>query len=131
METRTIKVTLDKAREWYFSGNSILKELATQAFTKKELETPTYKQIALMVGGPLEISKEEQVLKILSEYYRKPSDVIKPNYDKYFIGKSSYDGWTVIKHSSVMYTGISYFLREKDAREALEIFLKEMNYDNP
>lgn len=28
-----------------------------------------------------------------------------------------------------MYTGISYFLREKDAKEALEIFLKEMNYN--
>ena len=127
METRTIKVTLDKAREWYFSGNNVLRELAIQAFTKKELETPTYQQIALMVG-PFEISKEEQVLKILSEYYKKPSDVIKPNYDKYFIGKNTYDGWAVIKHSSVMYTGISYFLRERDAKEALEIFLKEMNY---
>ena len=128
METRTIKVTLDKAKEWYFSGNNILRELAIQAFTKKELETPTYQQIALMVG-PFTISKEEQVLKVLSEFYKKPSDVIKPNCDKYFIGKSTYDGWTVIKHCSVMYTGISYFLREKDAKEALEIFLKEMNYN--
>lgn len=128
METRTIKVTLDKAKTWYMSGNPALYELALQAFTKKELETPTYQQIALMVG-PFTIPKEEQVLKVLAEYYKKPSDVIKPNYDKYFIGKSSYDGWTVIKHSSVMYAGISYFLREKDAREALEIFLKEMNYN--
>ena len=129
METRTIKITFDKAKEWYFSEDPILKELALQAFTKKELETPTYQQIALMVG-PFDISKEEQVLKVLAEYYRKPSDVIKPNYDKYFIGKNTYDGWTVIKHSSVMYTGISYFLREKDAIEALGIFLKEMGYEN-
>ena len=129
METRTIKVTLDKAKEWYVSGNLALYELALQAFTKKELETPTYQQIALMVG-PFTISKEEQVLKILSEYYKKPSDIFTASRDKWFIGKNSYDGWTVIKHSSVMYTGISYFLREKDAREALEIFLKEMNYTN-
>lgn len=129
METRTIKVTLDKAKEWYVSGNPALYELALQAFTKKELETPTFKQIALMVGS-LTIPKEEQVLKILAEFYNRPSDVVKPNYDKYFIGKNTYDGWTVIKHSSVMYTGISYFLREKDAREALEIFLKEMGYEN-
>ena len=129
METRTIKVTLDKAKEWYFSEDPILKELALQAFTKNELDPLTYKQIAEVVEKPF-ISKEEEVIKTLAEYYRKPSDVIKPNYDKYFIGKSSYDGWTVIKHSSVMYTGISYFLREKDAREALEIFLKEMNYTN-
>ena len=26
METRNVKVTLDKAKEWYFSNNSILKE---------------------------------------------------------------------------------------------------------
>ena len=129
METRTIKVTLDKAKTWYVSGNLALYELALQAFTKKELETPTYQQIALMVG-PFTISKEEQVLKVLAEYYRKPSDVIKPNYDKYFIGKNTYDGWAVIKHSSVMYTGISYFLREKDAIEALKIFLNEMGYEN-
>ena len=128
METRTIKVTLDKAKSWYISGNSALYELALQAFTKKELETPTYQQISLMVG-PFTIPKEEQVLKVLAEYYKRSTDVIKPNYDKWFIGKNTYDGWTVIKHSSVMYTGISYFLREKDAREALEIFLKEMNYN--
>jgi hypothetical protein len=128
METRTIKVTLEKAKAWYISGNPALYELALQAFTKKELETPTYQQIASIVG-PLPIPKEEEVLKVLAEYYRKPLDIIKPNYDKYFIGKNTYDGWTVIKHSSVMYTGISYFIREKDAKEALEIFLKEMNYD--
>ncbi len=129
METRIIKVTLDKAKEWYFSENKVLRELAIQAFTKKELETPTYQQIALMVG-PFTISKEEEVLKTLAEYYRKPSDVFTTTRDKWFIGKNMYDGWTVIKHSSVMYTGISYFLREKDAKEALEIFLKEMNYTN-
>lgn len=129
METRTIKITLDKAKEWYFSEDPVLKELALQAFTKNELETPTYQQIALMVG-PFAISKEEEVLKTLAEYYRKPSDVFTTTRDKWFIGKNMYDGWTVIKHSSVMYTGISYFLREKDAKEALEIFLKEMNYTN-
>ena len=129
METRTIKVTLDTAKTWYLSGNHALHELALQAFTKKELETPTYQQIFLMVG-PFTIPKEEQVLKVLAEYFRKPSDVFTASKDKWFIGKTTYDGWTVIKHSSVMYTGISYFLREKDAREALEIFLKEMGYEN-
>ncbi len=130
METRTIKITLDKAKEWYFSEDPILKELALQAFTKNELDPLTYKQIALMVEGPLTIPKEEQVLKVLAEYYRKPSDVFTAAKDKWFIGKTTYDGWVVVKHSSVMYTGISYFLREKDAKEALGIFLKEMNYTN-
>lgn len=127
METRTIKITLDKAKEWYFSEDPILKELALQAFTKNELDPLTYKQIAEVVEK-LPISKEEEVIKTLAEYYRKPSDVFTAAKDKWFIGKTTYDGWVVVKHSSVMYTGISYFLREKDAKEALGIFLKEMGY---
>ena len=128
METRTIKITLDKAKEWYFGKDPILKELALQAFTKNELDPLTYEQISEMIVEPL-LSKEEKVIKTLAEYYRKPSDVFKPNYDKWFIGQTTYDGWTVVKHSSVMYAGISYFLREKDAKEALKIFLEEMNYN--
>lgn len=112
MEARTIKITFDKAKEWYFSEDPILKELALQAFTRNELDPLTYKQISEVVEKP-PISKEEEVIKTLAEYYRKPSDVIKPNYDKYFIGKTTYDGWTVVKHSSVMYAGISYFLRKR------------------
>lgn len=37
MKTRNIKITLDKARKWYNSGNTTLKELALQAFSKDEL----------------------------------------------------------------------------------------------
>ena len=129
MEVRTIKIALDKAKEWYFSEDPILKELALQAFTKNELDPLTYKQISEVVEK-LSISKEEEVIKTLAEYYKKPSDVFTSAKDKWFIGKTTYDGWVVVKHSSVMYTGISYFLREKDAREALGIFLKEMNYTN-
>lgn len=37
MEERNVKVTLDKAKEWYNSGDKALKEIALQAFTEKEL----------------------------------------------------------------------------------------------
>lgn len=37
METRNIEITLDKAREWYNSGNTTLKELALQIFNRDEL----------------------------------------------------------------------------------------------
>lgn len=37
METRNIKITLDKARKWYNSGNTTLKEAALQAFNEDEL----------------------------------------------------------------------------------------------
>lgn len=37
MEERNITITLEKAKEWYNSGNTSLKEVALQAFDEKEL----------------------------------------------------------------------------------------------
>ena len=37
MKERNVTVTLEKAEEWYNSGNNTLKEVALQAFTKDEL----------------------------------------------------------------------------------------------
>ena len=125
METRNIKVSLFKAKEWYISNNPTLKELALQAFTEKELIRLSYSEISLIVGS-FKIPKEEGILKTLAEFYKNPGDKFYPDQDKYFIGKNSYDGWTIIKHASVLYPGIAYFLREKDAKEALEIFKEEL-----
>ena len=44
MEERNITVTLNKAKEWYNSGNATLKEIALQAFDKDEL-TYNFKNI--------------------------------------------------------------------------------------
>lgn len=44
MEKRNVTVTLDKAREWFNSGNESLKEIALQAFNKDEL-TRNFKNI--------------------------------------------------------------------------------------
>ena len=45
METRNVTLTLQKAKEFYNSGNAALKEVALQAFTKEELTTPKYTDI--------------------------------------------------------------------------------------
>lgn len=37
MEGRTVTITLDKAREWYNSNNTSLREIALRAFNKDEL----------------------------------------------------------------------------------------------
>lgn len=37
MEKRNITITIEKAKEWYNSGNEALKEAALQAFEEKEL----------------------------------------------------------------------------------------------
>ena len=44
MDTRNVAVTLDKAIEWYNSGNATLKEVALQAFKEEELKQ-TFKDI--------------------------------------------------------------------------------------
>lgn len=44
MEKRNITVTLNKAKEWFNSGNATLKEIALQAFDKNEL-TYNFKNI--------------------------------------------------------------------------------------
>ena len=45
METRNVTLTLQRAKEFYNSGNSALKEVALQAFTQEELTTPNYTEI--------------------------------------------------------------------------------------
>lgn len=45
MNTRNVTVTLEKAKEWYNSGNATLKEVALQAFTKEELTIPDWQNI--------------------------------------------------------------------------------------
>ena len=45
MEERNITVTLNKAKEWFNSGNATLKELALQAFSKEELNRFDFTEI--------------------------------------------------------------------------------------
>ena len=51
METRNVTLTLQKAKEFYNSGNAALKEVALQAFTKKELTTSKYTDIKTFVDA--------------------------------------------------------------------------------
>lgn len=55
MKTRNVTLTLQKAKEFYNSGNAALKEVALQAFTKKELTTKytdikTFEDACLALG---------------------------------------------------------------------------------
>lgn len=45
METRNVTLTLEKAIEFYNSGNAALREVALQAFTLEELTTPKFTDI--------------------------------------------------------------------------------------
>lgn len=121
-ETRNIKVSLDKAKEWYRSGNVILYELALQAFTKKELKTPSYDDIKQLVPS-YTLFKETEALMRLSLYYRRKEDnLLLTTGTKYFIGQIGYQHYKIMKHDTVRYPGVPYFKRLEDAREAAKIF---------
>lgn len=51
METRNVTLTLEKAKEFYNSGNAALREVALQAFTKEELTNPEYTNIKTFEGA--------------------------------------------------------------------------------
>ena len=48
METRNIAITIKKAKEWYYSSNQSLKEVALQAFSKEELEAIHFSKITCL-----------------------------------------------------------------------------------
>lgn len=122
METRNIKVSLDKAKEWYFNENPILKELALQAFTKKELEIPSYDDIKQLIPS-YTLFKETEALMRLSLYYRRKEDnLLLTTGTKYFIGQIGYQHYKIMKHDTVRYPGVPYFKRLEDVREAAKIF---------
>ena len=55
MKERNVTVTLDKAREWFNSGNTTLREVALQAFSKDELvcsfkDITTFKEACEVLG---------------------------------------------------------------------------------
>lgn len=76
MKERNITVTLDKAKEWFNSGNATLREVALQAFNKDELICDFFRRIttfrsaceALRVGYISTISAAENIA-----YYSKAS----------------------------------------------------------
>lgn len=60
MEKRNVTVTLDKAREWFNSGNESLKEIALQAFSKEELTVFDFTRIKTFEDA-LEYTKSAKV----------------------------------------------------------------------
>lgn len=67
MEARNIKLTLEKAQEFYNSGNTALKEVALQAFTEDELTVKDFEYIKTFEDAckalNIEPEKIEQMLR--------------------------------------------------------------------
>lgn len=96
MEKRNVEITLNKAKEWYNSNNSSLKELALQSFTEKELVQPYWKNIktfedAINTLGLSNFSKDalkQQINRINNGVSVVISNMLVAQYKLYFIRKA-------------------------------------------
>lgn len=155
MEKRNITVSLEEAREWYNGENQILRKLALQAYTEKELSEPqTFRDVLKALGiqslnigmkvngkevSSVEIGNELAThirLMFIAKYF---NGTWKPeiNKTKYFLARThySYDipysikldtGFGIGTHEKVMYPGIVYFQKQEDVRKAYEMLKDEL-----
>ena len=68
-EKRSIKISLEEAREWYNSGDSFKKELALKAYKKIELSITTYSDVRALLRNTAiadSIAKGEVYRKLLN-----------------------------------------------------------------
>lgn len=68
MDKRTVEVSLQTAREWYKSGNKVLKEVALQAFSKEELTCKSFCDIKTFEDAYKYLKDNEMCKDLLYEY---------------------------------------------------------------
>jgi len=61
MEERHVTISFEKAKEWYKSNNSSLKEIALQAFTKEELEQVDLKELIDLLLSYNELTSTQRI----------------------------------------------------------------------
>ena len=66
MKERNVTVTLNKAREWFNSGNATLKEIALQAFSKDEL-TYNFKDIKTLENACEALGLDYSIISIVTK----------------------------------------------------------------
>lgn len=155
MEKRNITISLEEARNWYNGENQILRKLALQAYTEKELSEPqTFRDVLKALGiqsfnigmkvngkevSSVEIGNELAThirLMFIAKYF---NGTWKPeiNKTKYFLARTNYSydipysikldtGFGIGTHEKVMYPGIVYFQKQEYVRKAYEMLKDEL-----
>lgn len=126
MEDRSITLTIDAAREYYFSGNDHLKFFALKFYTEKEILSITKNYIFDKYIGDIENNVIDQInnyhkLQIIAKYLNngwKKTD----NTSGYFWFYDYTDKkWKLTSHISVTYHGIIYYKNKQLAEKAWEL----------
>lgn len=119
METRNIILTLEKAREWYNSGSSDLREVALQAYTKDKLEIPEWQNIKTFKDAceALGISGSFRIL--LDGELREMPAHLKAIWKIDIIRKALNKGWNPsLVQGSVYYPFVRFYPAGDKAKEA-------------
>lgn len=125
MESRNVTLTLEKAKEFYNSGNSALKEIALQAYTKEELTTPkftdikTFEQAAMALGMcPCDVEVDLNSIGDLGLELNVAMH-LKAIYKLDIIRKALNGGWNPsLVEGRVYYPFVRFYPAGKEAREA-------------
>ena len=125
MESRNVTLTLEKAKEFYNSGNSALKEIALQAYTKEELTTPkftdiiTFEQAAMALGMcPCDVEVDLNSIRDLGLEFNVAMH-LKAIYKLNIIRKALNKDWKPsLVEGSVYYPYVRFYPAGQKAREA-------------
>lgn len=126
METRNVTLTLEKAKEFYNSGNAALKEVALQAFTEEELKTPKFTNIKTFWQAVEALGLHTRDVKIDLEeldghiFEAHTAKQLKTIYKLDIIRKALNDDWkpSLVK-GSVYYPYVRICPAGQEAREAV------------
>lgn len=124
MESRNVILTLEKAKEFYNSDNTILKEVALQAFTKEELTIPKYTDIKTLEDAVkalgMDINKVECDLNNLSNVEGNLGKHLIAIYKLDIICKALNGNWKPnLVQGSVYYPYVRFYPAGQKAREAV------------
>ena len=109
-EKRSIKISLEEAKEWYNSGNSFKRELALKAYSETELSISTYSDILALLKDKVRGDSLDK-----SEIYRKLLNVAK-----------YYNNIYPIKYDSHLHTQL-YYIITKETISALFMKYKDFS----
>lgn len=128
---RILKLSLEEAREYYYSDNAAKKEIALMLFAESELTHLDIDDIFYRIGHSEGLECDKYGLSLrdiyaVAKYFNEGWEKTYDN-DGYFWDYHPDYGWKLKKHSSVKYPGIVYYKNECFAKMAFDICKNEYN----
>lgn len=128
---RILKLSLEEAREYYYSDNYTKRELALMLFSEEELIDVNFNDILYSINDETYVYCDEYAVRlkhilIVAKYFNKSWEKTYNNEGYYWDYNPEY-GWSIKKHISVKYPGVIYYKNETIAKQAFKLCKREYN----